>query len=128
MNTVEIKEAIARAMGFELRQTIPIDGVQFPFWHHDDPAQYVKGDLPDWMGDLNAAIQLCDKLAEEGWRCEINNGLDKTWECIFSKTPTRRPDRTIEHYHPAGTLAEAICGAFLRAKSLWQDQPQPERE
>ena len=84
--------------------------------------------IPNYPKDPSAAATLCDHLAELGWRCEMNQGLDKTWECIFKRPTQERSDTTREdsngtlweeHYHPADTLAEAICGAFLRTLNLY---------
>jgi hypothetical protein len=87
--------------------------------------------LPDYLNDLNAAIFLCDFLAERSWNCTLGNGLDKTWECEFYKSATdkthpdnlgQRDGKQIElHYGSADTLAEAISEAFLRTIGLWKD-------
>lgn len=81
--------------------------------------------VPDYRGDSNAALTLVDHLAKQGWRCNLGNGLDKTWECEFMRSPTAatHPDfigihqgETLEiRYVPADTLAEAICDGFLLA-------------
>jgi len=90
--------------------------------------------LPDYLNDLNACAKLCERLAELGWRCELNNGLDNTWECIFfrkrseSTKPENQGERrefdppfSEEHYCPANTMAEAICGAALRTIGKWKE-------
>jgi hypothetical protein len=87
--------------------------------------------IPDYLNDLNAAIFLCDFLAERSWNCTLGNGLDKTWECEFYKSATdkthpdnlgQRDGKQIElHYGSADTLAEAISEAFLRTLGLWKD-------
>lgn len=75
--------------------------------------------LPDYLNDLNAALTLCDNRADAGWRCELDNGLDKTWECTFTRPANADtlPDNLTfgqeQHYAPGATLARAICDAFL---------------
>ena len=72
---------------------------------------------PSYDTDLNAALELCDMLDEQGWRCHIDNGLDKTWECTFTHSVWTMDegtgDRPVSHYAPADTLAAAISHAFL---------------
>lgn len=78
--------------------------------------------LPDFT-DPTAAILLIDHLAGFGWRCNLANGLDKTWECEFTRAPTvetddddigsRQGERLEIQYAAADTLAEAIVDAFL---------------
>jgi hypothetical protein len=78
--------------------------------------------LPDYLNSADAAVQLCNFAASKGWNCEMNQGLNACWECIFKRRTTERTETTREayggglweeHYFPADTLPEAICGAFL---------------
>lgn len=73
--------------------------------------------LPRYLNDANAALTLCDVLAEKGWNCELNNGLDKTWECCFF----RHDKKETMHYAPGNTLPLAIVNTFLKA--IGKDQP-----
>lgn len=66
--------------------------------HHVDP-----------LNDLNACAELIDLLADKGWTCRLDNGLDKTWECTFAKNSLPLQ----QHYAPADKLAVAICRAFV---------------
>lgn len=87
---------------------------------------------PDYLNDLTSAISLANHLSDLGWRCECNNGLDKTWEASFWKPansmtpPANKGYRdgviTEEHYAPADSLSEAICEAGLRAAGKWKDE------
>lgn len=99
-------------------------------WRHPDPVGHrncTAGEF-DYLDDLNAALTLIDFLAERGWRCNLANGLDKTWECEFMRPPTdatddddigsRQGERLEIRYAPAATLAEAICDGFLLAHTL----------
>lgn len=79
--------------------------------------------VPDYANDVRVALSLCDFLAEQGWRCNLGNGLDKTWECEFMRRPTatsreddigiHQGERLEIHYAPADTLAQAIADCFL---------------
>jgi hypothetical protein len=92
------------------------------------PGENVRFSCPDYPGDANEAITLTVVLAKEGWNCSLNNGLDTTWECEFSRPaqPSTHPDRLCErdgvkveiHYGTGATVAEAICDAFLNVKWL----------
>jgi hypothetical protein len=105
------------------RNTWPVDEPDLPCDHSD---------LPDYPSDLYAAVTLCDHLAEKGWNCELSQGTDKTWECTFERiaskdspvgTLTFDNDTAYEiYYHPADTLPEAICGAFLRTIGRWVEE------
>lgn len=85
--------------------------------------------FPEWFEDANAAETLCDALSKEGWHCDLNNGLDRTWECEFSRPPTvetnpddigTRGDERLEiHYGAATTLAAAIAEAYGKCRGLW---------
>lgn len=90
--------------------------------------------LPDYVNDLNAAIQLVDHLAKQGWRCECNSGLDGTWECLFYRKATNEtklenravrgqfdPPDSEEHYATSERLSAAISEAFLRTLNKWYD-------
>jgi hypothetical protein len=91
--------------------------------------------MPDYLNDLNAALTLIDFLAEYGWRCNLANGLDQTWECEFMREPSDNTPyeligvhqgETFEiHYAPADTMPLAICQAFLRTLGKWQPAPLP---
>lgn len=89
MKTVEIKEAIARA-----------------------------------MNDLNACQQMEQTLTDEEW-------VDYCAELV-NRAPTFPQYGLGSGTDKARRLVSATAAqkaeAFLRAKSLWQDQPQPERE
>lgn len=97
----------------------------------DEDNRDVAVDIPDYLNDLNAAVELCDFLTKRGWTCRCDNGLDRTWECTFThpiRNSTHEYNVGIEdgkqveqHYGAADTLAEAICQAFLRATGKWQE-------
>lgn len=92
--------------------------------HNGEDGMIRTGDfnqlVPNFPVDANAALTLCDRMAEEGWNAELNNGLDKTWECAFSHselTKARAGGREpVMHYGCANTLPEAIVSAFLLVK------------
>lgn len=84
-------------------------------WQGDCPDKSLTKEgkrLPDYPRDLNEAIKLCDRLTGIGWSCEIHQGRDAPWLCIFSRDEM--------HRHAADSLAEAICGAFLRVSGAWK--------
>ena len=84
-------------------------------WEKDGKFNCYPCQFPDYLSDLNAASTLCDFLAAQGWRCHIDNGLDKTWECTFTHSTELdgMAGCPLFHYAPADTLASAICDAFL---------------
>ncbi len=75
-------------------------------------------ELPNYPGDMNAAIELCHFLAKQGWRCNLNMGTDGTWECEFHHS--EKP--FLYAYAPNDKLPLAICESFLRAIGLWKDE------
>ncbi len=111
MTDDEMRIAIATTMGISRLYSYAL------------PTRCVGADVPRYMDDLDAALTLVDFLAAQGWRCNLANGLDKTWECEFMRPPTAATPKdrigihcgeTLEiHYAPADTLARAICEAFL---------------
>lgn len=106
----------------------PDGGVELQFWWGKDLDAAWKPSwkyMPNYPADLNAAMQLCEALADEGWNCEANMGLNKCWEVIFLRPTTERNERTRqkfdgslweEYYAPADTLAKAIVLAFIATK------------
>lgn len=78
-------------------------------------------DVPNYAEDLNVAIGLTGQLTSDGWTCHAANGLDKTWECIFTKRYNSDGyPRLGDHYGAAESLALAICEAFLRTIGKWK--------
>jgi hypothetical protein len=111
------------------------------FWYAPGQAHVwfktlLSTEIPDYLNDLNATVQVCDFLADRGWNCNLGNGLDKTWECEFYKADTEHTHtdnlgtfhgKQVElHYGSADRLGEAISEAFLRTLNLWKDEPVPE--
>lgn len=83
---------------------------------------------PRFDSDLNAAIELTNLLAKEGWRSHFNNGFDTTWEVVIStrNDPQERAcliPTEDDFYGAANTLAGAICEAFLQKLGKWKDSP-----
>ncbi len=74
-------------------------------------------ELPAYCNDPASALTLCDRLASMGWNCDINQGLDKTWEC----TARLNDDITNSHYGPGPSFCNAVCECFLRVLNLWED-------
>lgn len=72
--------------------------------------------LPKWPTDLNAAITLCDALAEEGWGCRIERGSQwQVWFIAVGFAPNVLP--TAMNPHPA----TAICIAYCKVKGIWPE-------
>lgn len=125
--TLEQKRiAIAVEMGWKLENYGP-RGYETLYWRLIRPDGSVHRDgmtgeewsrqvssamVPDFFHDLNAAVTLCDHLAERGYIFEAGYdsefSADRRWVVSFSQREYTG-ERT---YGP--TLAEAICGAFLR--------------
>lgn len=106
-------------------------GQALPEWWESPDGEttaWITSELPPFLTDLNAAITLCDMLAEKGWHCNLANGLDKTWECEFMRPPTEstHPDdigsrrgETLEIIYGCGdTVCLAIVEAALIAINL----------
>lgn len=84
---------------------------------------------------MNACVDIANVMAEKGWWIDMRNGLDKTWECEFSRPPTPETDpddigelrgeRLEIIYAAADTLPMAVCEACLRALKLWQGEDKP---
>lgn len=70
---------------------------------------------PEYEQNADAALTLCDRMAEEGWLSEIINRRAGGWECRFWAARAEignMPECKAE----AATLHEAIVNAFLLAK------------
>lgn len=128
MSAEEMRIACAEAMNL-VRIPVPKDqgwgeGMREKQW-------WYAHQLPNYPVCNNAALTLCDHLAGEGWRWQLN-GNEEAVQCAFRRTtevrntPITREDYDgnlwIEHSHTAPTMAEAICGAFLKCKGLFQTQ------
>jgi DNA-directed RNA polymerase subunit RPC12/RpoP len=96
------------------------------YWCSRCGKDYIYHPVPNYPTDLSAAMQLCEILADEGWNCETNMGLNKCWEVIFLRSTKVRNERTREkldgslweeYYAPADTLARAITIAFIAVKA-----------
>lgn len=94
----------------------PRDG-EVATWSH--PGQRLPGGrdfisemgLPDPLHDLNAAITLCDMLADNGWKMHFHKGTSETWEVEMY----READ---SHFVIFGPLATAISNCALLALNL----------
>lgn len=53
------------------------------------------------------SLGICEYMAHRGWKSELNQGLDTTWECIF------RWDAYNTHYGAADSLPKAIAKAYI---------------
>ena len=77
-----------------------------PFW-----SKYPQ-DLPtDYPSDLNAAIQLCDVLKEEGWKFTALMNYDGRWSCAFLRYRNKKAESVVGK---GDTLSSAICEAFVK--------------
>lgn len=127
MTPEQINIAIAELLGFT---NVSADG---RFGHRDDLCGTGTGrcSLPDYHGDLNACMDICAAAAKDGWRVELRDGLDTTWECEFMRRPVPgskdenigvHMGETLEiHYGSQDTASAALCEAFLRVKGKWTE-------
>lgn len=101
---------------------------------HDFQKAIENAGVPAFESDANAALTLAAALADEGWKCYANQGLDKTWECEFHRKPTEKTNDDdfakvggvsqpwMEvHYATAPTFALALCLAFLKVHRSKKD-------
>lgn len=97
-------------------------------WHSRNNEK-IQNQPPDYLNDLNAAAEFVKHLTTMGWRCQMNNGLDTTWECELFRPiqPSTHHDNIGSHdgekmeihYGAGDTLASAICESGLRVLGKW---------
>lgn len=74
-----------------------------------DRIEEEKHNIPNYSTSVDAALTLCDRLREEGWKCSLeNNERYEKWDCTFLKLG--RPLA----WSDDPSLARAICLAFLK--------------
>jgi hypothetical protein len=123
--------AIATALGWHNIQPNPIGATPLAGSREASPHDGAIFGIPNYLSDLNACMELCNRLAEQGWNCQLANGLDGTWECEFMRPPieatdgddigSRHGERLEIHYGTGDTAAKAVCETFLRTLNLWDD-------
>lgn len=72
--------------------------------------------IPDYLNDLNAAMELVNHMCRNGQTVRIDNGLDGTWEVTFG---IPNGDYTTV-YAASESLAATICEAALNSLNLWK--------
>ena len=116
MSESDMNLAIAQAEGWtKCRLAIKGAGGGFrvPTAHGIPPKRAYEAPCPDYTRNLNASVNLCDTLIQEGWHCSIIKlSGASSWSVQITKLD-------IGHTVDRRTLALAICEAFLRAKNLW---------
>lgn len=120
MNPEEIRVAAAKEMGWRC-----FAGHDWIAPSDQFESRYTQ-ELPQYTTSCDAALELVEKLREEGWRCSLNNGLDGGWECEFIRPV--QPESPPEHvgflagedvevrYSPDDSLPMAICLGFLKVR------------
>lgn len=79
------------------------------------PIEKVSRELPNYHGDANAALGLCELMAKEGVNTTfLNRMLINTWECCSN-------DGVNTHRSKQQTFPAAICECFLRVKGKWKE-------
>lgn len=107
----------------------PMHGPLNAFWIHEQTGERRTDEwVENHFADLNACAELIDLLADKGWTCSLDNGLDKTWECTFETGTSGHKDFK-QVYRGAATLPLAIITAFIavmeESKSDSGKKPQP---
>jgi hypothetical protein len=122
MTADEIRVKCAEAMGWTPHAIRSCDSMWF---HPGEKHRLLErtNRIPKFTRSLDAAITLCDHLAGKGWRCRLDNGLDKTWECIFYKGFRLKGEEWREQYGAADTLPLAICRCFLLVIATGESTP-----
>lgn len=102
--------AVAKAMGYEISEW----GVKAPC----DQRMVARGILPvsamlpNFCTSLDAAITLCDFLADKGWSAEMNRGEDdRVWWVMFGNDSSQAQAS-------GESLPVALCEAFLRTMGI----------
>lgn len=79
--------------------------------------------LPNFHKSANDCLDICESLAADGWRCELNMGTDSIWGCIFLNAK----DESEQHYGAGRTMQLAFVEAFLRLHGKWTAEDEAER-
>jgi len=81
---------------------------------HGDKKQSTH--LPDYFGDLNAALKLVDALSKKGWSIEMTKCGQK-WGVRLDRFVIVR---VVEKIAVRESLCEAICEAYAVVEGLWK--------
>lgn len=73
---------------------------------------------PPYPTSADSALELVEALRKEGWSFWADNSMNGSFHVIF-QTLERRQWTDFQHH--ATTLPLAICGAYLKCKSLWKE-------
>jgi hypothetical protein len=109
--TTDLRIQVAEACGWEISDFMQ-ERSPVPYgWHGDlHPKEKFRYErpLPAYDTSWDAASELVERLAKEGWCTFITNNPKNGWQVEFSHSPSI-PDGGAF----ADTLPEAICKAFL---------------
>ncbi len=104
--------AIAESLGWKIHPS----GIQKP--GDDKPIdkdyQSALDMVPNWPEDHNAAMQLCDVLAKEGWNVSLSKVPAGEWFCSFENGALTRGAF-------ASTAALAISIAYCKVRGIYQE-------
>lgn len=104
------RQAIAKALGWT-----DIEGGKYPDGLPPNAAAGAEyADIPNWPADANAAMQLCDVLAGGGGLIQCERFAD-VWRVVVTCP------NGAQYEHTAATFAQAVSGAFLKARGLWEE-------
>lgn len=73
-----------------------------------------KQDIPNYHGDANAALGLCELMAKNGLITQCSNAQMDIWTVTV-----KMPQRDIHSFNQS--LSAAICECFLRVKGKWRE-------
>lgn len=106
MTNEELRVACAEAMGWKWVEPNGID----PYWRFeaDRKKDRHRDDLPNFPTDANAALTLCDALADQGWDWTVTYREQQLTVWFGMKYA---PHKTVTATGP--TLPIAICRAYL---------------
>lgn len=110
----------AKAMGWT--QVPPENFTKFPavtwpvFEKDGKRASIFTDSLPDYPGDANAALTLCDALAKEGWTQIFWRVASGQWSVVFDLGAEAQSIGFGLSTATAETLPIAICRAFLAVR------------
>ena len=75
--------------------------------------------LPNYPGNVQAAQDLLNVLANDGWECESLVRVYKGWRKAIIRI--WRLDEQALHQASGAHESFAICEAYLKAKGLWKE-------
>lgn len=115
MTNEEIRVRCAEIVGWTISPFMK-EHCKVPYgWHpqhHPKKTNFYEFPIPQFDADANAALTLCDWMAEKGYPI-VFSFMGSKWVCVFYSSKEIDCDELANE--SAETLPLAICRAFLAA-------------